>query len=789
MRTNITTSVNRRTGMNSGYKNFLRRILSYFLLSIFFIQSYAQLAPVQPPKGGFKIDGILRANVTTPGGDWIPRLNAQGFTGGLDSFVLNSAGVPKDAATTGLARDLFNSNSDSIFANGSKFNDSIGSLRWGTSGPPSKNDINNALFHVAANPAVSGAGAGDQWAFIAGDRLSTSGTSYIDFEFLQNTLVMNSNGTFTGGGPAGGRTLGDINVSMEYTNGGSKPIVVIYRWAGNAASGYFWDSTGSAQYSINGSAFAETNRLGPVDVPFNAFGNPTYDQFAFVEAAINVTRLLSSGGNCQGLSVKTLWIKTKASASSTAALKDFMKPISVSFNFGSVSLTNPGNFCVNASPVTLQGTPAGGTFSGPGVSGNQFSPSVAGAGTWKLYYEVPLGISCTKKDSVTVKVFALPTASISGATSVCKDATSPFVVIQGSGGIKPYTFSYNVNGGGTLQKTTTGTFDTVKIAVPTGTATTLTYNLTGVSDSACTNTASGSAAVVINPLPTASAGTAPAAQCFNVNGNTFNLSGSGSNGNPSWAVQTNANSFGVQINSGNTFTPSVVVTGNASGGTVTLRLTVTSNASPSCGTATSDVTVTINAQSAGPSVTYIAPTCLETTFKVTVDNPQSGSTYTLRQLSGGVSILTAAAPTDVVNGKITFQNLTVGKGFRVTETNSVGCISSPATCGDFSGVTGAVTQRAPNTNSQVVAPPTVTAYPNPFTNQVKFVISSPLSGNGSLEVYNELGQKVKTIYRGFIKSGTQNFELSLPTKQKTALFYVFRVEDKQVTGKLLQLNN
>ena len=197
-------------------------------------------------------------------------------------------------------------------------------------------------------------------------------------------------------------------------------------------------------------------------------------------------------------------------------------------------------------------------------------------------------------------------------------------------------------------------------------------------------------------------------------------------------------------------------------------------------------TLTVNATPGKPVVTYVPPTCTETTFKVEIASPSAG-TYTLRQTSGGVGPVTKTYPADAVAGKIVFSGLTIGKGYRVTLTTS-GCVSDAETCGDFTGVTGAITQKAQNENFQAIAPPTVTAYPNPFNSQVKFVVSSPVSGNGSLEVYNQLGQRVKTVYRGFIKAGTQNFELSLPTKQKSALFYVFKVEDKQVTGKLLQLD-
>jgi hypothetical protein len=51
-----------------------------------------------------------------------------------------------------------------------------------------------------------------------------------------------------------------------------------------------------------------------------------------------------------------------------------------------------------------------------------------------------------------------------------------------------------------------------------------------------------------------------------------------------------------------------------------------------------------------------------------------------------------------------------------------------------------------------------------------------------------MGQKVKTVYTGFIAAGTQIFELSLPTQQVANLIYVLRIGNKKMSGKILQLN-
>ena len=49
--------------------------------------------------------------------------------------------------------------------------------------------------------------------------------------------------------------------------------------------------------------------------------------------------------------------------------------------------------------------------------------------------------------SATVTVNQLPTATISGTITVCKDAVFPDITFTGANGVAPYTFTYSVNGG------------------------------------------------------------------------------------------------------------------------------------------------------------------------------------------------------------------------------------------------------------------------------------------------------------------------------------------------------
>jgi hypothetical protein len=83
----------------------------------------------------------------------------------------------------------------------------------------------------------------------------------------------------------------------------------------------------------------------------------------------------------------------------------------------------------------------------------------------------------------------------------------------------------------------------------------------------------------------------------------------------------------------------------------------------------------------------------------------------------------------------------------------------------------------------------VTAAPNPFFDKVRFVISTPVDGKVELEVVNILGQKVGTVYNGFMKAHTsQSVEYSIPPSAPQNLIYILRSGKEQVTGKLLRAN-
>lgn len=74
------------------------------------------------------------------------------------------------------------------------------------------------------------------------------------------------------------------------------------------------------------------------------------------------------------------------------------------------TITAIGPFCEGAACVNLVGTPAGGTFTGTGVVGNQFCPNISGPGTFTITYTVTQS-GCTYTTTTTVTVEPMPVLS------------------------------------------------------------------------------------------------------------------------------------------------------------------------------------------------------------------------------------------------------------------------------------------------------------------------------------------------------------------------------------------
>jgi trimeric autotransporter adhesin len=191
--------------------------------------------------------------------------------------------------------------------------------------------------------------------------------------------------------------------------------------------------------------------------------------------------------------------------------------------------------CSDAADVNLVGTPSGGVFTGTGVTGNLFDPSV---GTQTITYDYTDGNSCSNSSTSTITVVDPSSVSAGAYSPVCIDAADVNLVGTPSGGV----FS--------------GTGVTGNFFDPSVGTQLITYDYTDANG--CSG--SGTTTITVNPLPVVDAGT-DAVICAD---GAVTLSASGT-GTPSWSPSTG-------LSSANVLNPSASPTA-----TTTYTLTLTQN--------------------------------------------------------------------------------------------------------------------------------------------------------------------------------------------------------------------
>ncbi|GAB3998233.1 hypothetical protein GCM10028807_45350 [Spirosoma daeguense] len=282
-----------------------------------------------------------------------------------------------------------------------------------------------------------------------------------------------------------------------------------------------------------------------------------------------------------------------------------------------------GTYCSNATSQTLVGTPTGGTFSGPGVTGNVFNPAVAGVGSHTITYSKD-GQSFFQ----TTVISPVPNLVISPAstTLTCAQPTASLTAISSTTGV-----SYRWSGPNSFTASSANpTINTPGI-----------YSVTAMATGGCSNVASITiASNTTTPTATLTAsGTLTCAQTSVTltagGGTAYRFSSSG-------VVSTSANV--AIVNAAGTY--SVTVTA-ANGCTASQTTTVFSN--------TSVPTATLSASG--------TLTCAQTSVTLTAGG---GSSYRF----AGPSVVTMSGNVAVVN---------VGGPYSVTVTGANGCTASQTT--------------------------------------------------------------------------------------------------------------
>jgi hypothetical protein len=479
-------------------------------------------ASVDPPSGGFKIDGTLLTNSNI--GDWL-------YGSGNGGFVLNNNGSPVNPGTTFWMQDNYNdgTSQDNVIDGSFKINSNPGSWKWvrGTISP-AKNDMNNAFVHFTTDSN------GNVWVIFAADRLDGgTNNSYMDFEFLQNKLTINSptgaSGTFSWVEPGKERKEGDFILSIAFS---ANPTFTLLRWNETSSS---YDDTNVPLGNDYVYAAANTGAT-PISVPYGAFGSSNYTTNQFIEVAVNLTKLFSDVDPCNDMKINTIFVKTKASTGNSN-INDFISPRQVpNISIGNANAGEDATVCLNQ-PYQLDGS----AISSSGYSvysvlwekidgdatilnPNILYPSVtitSGYATFRLTVVTKKGTStCIATDEVTIT--ADPTSvggTVTGGTTICSGSTSGLLTLAGhTGTVVRWESSVSPFSTWTPISTTASTY--------TSGALTLTTQFRAVVQSGvCAPANSASTTVTVDPTSVGGTVAGSAAVCYGVNSTTLTLSG------------------------------------------------------------------------------------------------------------------------------------------------------------------------------------------------------------------------------------------------------------------------
>lgn len=127
------------------------------------------------------------------------------------------------------------------------------------------------------------------------------------------------------------------------------------------------------------------------------------------------------------------------------AWTDFTLPaFALANSLPDVSIAAVAPLCEQGAPIALTGVPAGGTFSGAGVSGGMFNPTIVGGGTHTVTYVYQNLLGCENTAFINIEVEDAPavtiTSSNNGALELCNGET---MELTATPGFNSYLWSTN----------------------------------------------------------------------------------------------------------------------------------------------------------------------------------------------------------------------------------------------------------------------------------------------------------------------------------------------------------
>jgi hypothetical protein len=255
------------------------------------------------------------------------------FEGNDGNLVVNTSGNTDWANVAGLNAgiDLASGGGDNSFGQGTKEDDANVSVVSGSI-PPQKSDLTR--FYEASESI-----SGQTYLYLAWERTNVLGSANMDFEINQAaTPNLGSPGPHTIN-----RTAGDLLVTYDFTKGGTTPTLGLNTWLTSASTPVVPGFATNVCLSSNSFpcwgdhiALNAANSEGAINTvtvtdPIAPNAPRSLAALTFGEAAINLT---NSGvfppGVCKAFG--SAFLKSRASASFPAEVKDFVAPVPVNIS-------------------------------------------------------------------------------------------------------------------------------------------------------------------------------------------------------------------------------------------------------------------------------------------------------------------------------------------------------------------------------------------------------------------------------------------------------------------------
>lgn len=408
-----------------------------------------------------------------------------------------------------------------------------------------------------------------------------------------------------------------VNTTAVCQNG-TPPVVTITGAGGVPPYIFTYTATPGGTFNVTSDALG----VATITVPTTAIGPFTYT-LTNVKNSTPATTICTTSITGQAVTVNVNSLPTATISGATTICQNGTAP---TITFTGASGTAPYNFTYTIDNGSGPGAPQTVVSNAAGVATVTAPSATAGTFTYALtgvsYGSPAACVNPVTGQSALVTVNALPTATISGNAELCLNATAPSVTFAGTGGTPPYIFSYTINSGSGPGPVLTATGNPAVVTAPTGTAGTYIYTLTGVSESsttACSQAATGTATVKVNPQPTASfTATGPYCKDKTV---TFTPAGSVSTGSITswvWDYGDGTGSHTLTTNAPFTVTYTTI-------GTKTATLKTVSDKGCESTVATQTFTV-----SAGPQAGFIVPeVCLLDPFAQFTDTSKADAPNTI----------------------------------------------------------------------------------------------------------------------------------------------------------------